>query len=311
MTAPSNDRTPSDDLLSLRRLTFSIAYRMLGSVADAEDVVQESFLRFHRATAEGTMVESSKSYLAAIATRLAIDQLRSARVHHEDYVGAWLPEPVIEDREPEGVRHAELAESLSMAFLLVLERLSPVERAVFLLREVFEYGYDEISPIVEKTEDNCRQIFVRAKQRIVDGKPRFEGSHEKCDELARRFMTACEAGDIAGLLELLSADATFYSDGGGQVAAARRPVHGKDRVARFLYGIIFKRRHLGVRLRAVIVNGQPGALMLDSQDRLISVLALDIADNAVQSIRAVINPDKLKHLGPLADVPRCRLPLKG
>jgi RNA polymerase sigma-70 factor (ECF subfamily) len=308
MTAKPSDDTPQD-LTSLRGLIFSIAYRMLGSVADAEDVVQESFLRFRRAEAAGTVIESAKSYLAAIATRLSIDQLRSARVRREDYVGSWLPEPVVEEREPEAVRHAELSESLSMAFLLVLETLSPIERAVFLLREVFDYEYGDIAAIVEKAEDNCRQIFARAKQRIELGKPRFQSSRAKRDELARRFLTACEAGDLNGLVQLLAADATFYGDGGGKVPiAVRQPVHGSERVARLLHGIVFKRRLLGVHLRAVDVNGQPGAMMLDSENRLINVFALDIVGDVVQSIRSVINPDKLRHLGPLSDLARSPRP---
>jgi RNA polymerase sigma-70 factor (ECF subfamily) len=303
MKGESIDEKLIQDLTSSRGLIFSIAYRMLGSVADAEDIVQESLLRFHRARAAGTAIESAKSYLAAIATRLAIDQLRSARVRREEYVGSWLPEPLIAEREPAAVRHAEITESLSMAFLLILETLSPIERAVFLLREVFDYGYDDISAIVEKTVENCRQIFVRAKQRIELGRPRFESSPEKRNELARRFLTACEAGDLEGLVELLAADATFYGDGGGKVAVAvRQPVHGSDRVARLLHGIIFNRKHLEMRMRPVTVNGQPGAMMLDAQERLIFVFALDIADNAVQSIRSVINPDKLRHLGPLSDL---------
>jgi RNA polymerase sigma-70 factor (ECF subfamily) len=289
-------------LPQLRQLMFSISYRMLGSVADAEDVVQESFLRFHRAQAEGTAIESAKAYLASIATRLSIDHLRSARVRREQYVGTWLPEPIVDERAPEAERRAENLESLSMAFLMMLETLSPVERAVFVLREVFDYGYEDIAAIVQKGEDNCRQIFARAKQRIAGGKPRFENSREKRDELARRFLAACEGGDLAGLEQLLAADAAFYGDGGGKVpVAVRQPVHGRDRVARLLHGIIFKRMHLGVRLHAVHVNGQPGAMILDPEGRLIYVFGLDIADEEVRAIRSVINPDKLQHLGPLSD----------
>ena len=294
--------TLSGELPSLRKLIFSIAYRMLGSVADAEDVVQESFLRFHRAQTEGTAIESAKAYLAAVATRLAIDQLRSARVRREEYVGTWLPEPVIEERYPDAERNAENTESLSMAFLVMLETLSPIERAVFVLREVFDYGYEDISAIVEKTEENCRQIFARAKQRIAHGKPRFESSREKRDELARHFLAACESGDLGGIERLLANDATFFGDGGGKVAiAVRQPVHGNDHVGRLLHAILFKRRRPGSRLRAVTVNGQPGAMVLDSQDRLIYLFALDIADDAVQAVRSIINPDKLQHLGPLSD----------
>ena len=302
MTASYEDGPLGHQLPKLRQLIFSISYRMLGSVADAEDVVQESLLRFHRAQAEGTVIESDKAYLASIATRLSIDHLRSARVRREQYVGTWLPEPIVDEREPAAERRAENLESLSMAFLLMLEMLSPVERAVFVLREVFDYGYESIAPIVGKGEDNCRQIFARAKQRIAGGKPRFEMSRDKRDELAHRFLAACECGDLAGLEQLLAADATFYGDGGGKVpAAVRQPVHGRDRVARLLHGIIFKRTHLGIRLRRTTVNGQPGAMILDPQDRLIYVFGLDIADDAVQAVRSVINPDKLQHLGPLSD----------
>ena len=275
---------------------------MLGSVADAEDVVQESLFRFHRARTEGAAVQSPKAYLASVATRLCIDHLRSARVRREQYVGTWLPEPIVEGREPNAERRVENSESLSMAFLVMLESLSPIERAVFVLREVFEYAYEDIAVVVEKTADNCRQIFVRAKQRIANRQPRFEGSAEKRDELARRFLAACEQGDLAGLERLLAEHVTFYGDGGGRVAVAvRQPVHGSDHVARLLHGILFKKRRPGMRLQPVHVNGQPGAMALDSEDRVIYVFALDIADGAVQAVRSVINPDKLQHLGPLSD----------
>jgi RNA polymerase sigma-70 factor (ECF subfamily) len=295
-------------LSSQRQLIFSIAYRMLGSVADAEDVVQESFLRFQQALADGARIESPKSYLAAIATRLAIDHLRSARVRRERYVGSWLPEPIVEEHGLDAIGQVELAESLSMAFLVLLDSLSPVERAVFLLREVFDYGYDDISVIVQKTEDNCRQIFARAKARIERGKPRFETSLEKRDELASRFLAACEAGNLDGLVELLAADATFYGDGGGKAAAILQPVHGKERVARLVHGIFVKVREIGARARPVIVNGQPGAMTFDSADRVINVFALDIAHGAVQSVRSVINPDKLQHLGSVSEVARLPRP---
>ena len=213
----------ASDLGRLRQLIFSIAYRMIGSVADAEDIVQESFLRLHRAEGQGTVVDSTKSYLAAIATRLSIDHLRSARVRREESIGSWMPEPVIEGREPDIERRAENAESLSLAFMQVLETLSPAERAVFLLREVFDYEYADIAAIVDKSSDNCRQIFVRAKQRIEIGKPRFEGSREKRDELARQFLTACERGDVEGFAGLLAADVTFYGDGGGKAMAVLLP----------------------------------------------------------------------------------------
>jgi RNA polymerase sigma-70 factor (ECF subfamily) len=292
------------ELADLRKLIFGIAYRMLGSVADAEDVVQESILRFHGAQAAGTVIESEKAYLATIATRLAIDHLGSARVRREEYIGSWLPEPMIEEREPGAACQVEIAESLSMAFLLVLETLSPVERAVFLLREVFDYEYDEISKIVGKGEENCRQLFARAKRHIDAGRPRFETSPEKRDELARRFFTACETGKIDDLVQLLAADVTFYGDSGGKATAIRQPVMGREHVARLLHGFLAKGWRIRVQLRFATVNGQPGALILDSQDRLINVIALDIWDGAVQAIRSVVNPDKLRHLGPLSDAAR-------
>jgi RNA polymerase sigma-70 factor (ECF subfamily) len=296
------------EISNYRPLVFSIAYRMLGSVAEAEDIIQEAFLRLHRARREGISIESPKAYLAAVVTRLAIDHLRSARVRREVYVGHWLPEPVIKEREPAMAQHVEMADSLSLAFLLILEALSPVERAVFLLREVFDYEYEEIATNVGKTEENCRQIFARAKRHIDAGKPRFEPSREKREELAQRFFAACQEGRIDDLVELLAADAAFYGDGGGKAAAVMHPVLGRDRVARLMSGIFGKGKTMGARLRPANVNGQPGAMIFDSQDRLISVFALDIAHGVIQAVRSVINPDKLGHLGLLSDV--ARLPLR-
>lgn len=291
----------AEEVSDLRPLLHSIAYRMLGSVAEAEDVVQEAMLRLHRARTEGTAIESPKAFLAAVTTRLAIDQLRSARVRRETYIGPWLPEPVVEQRGGDVTERAEIAESLSMAFMIMLEALSPLERAVFILREVFDYGYDEIAEIVEKTEANCRQVFVRAKRRLEEGRPRFESSREKRDELAERFFAACRAADLEGLERVLAADVALYGDGGGKAAAARRPVSGRDHVSRFLVGLFTKARLLrGVRLHEVTVNGQPGAMVFDAEDRLINVFALDIAEGKVLCIRSVVNPDKLAHLGPLS-----------
>jgi RNA polymerase sigma-70 factor (ECF subfamily) len=290
----------------IRRLMFSIAYRMLGRVADTEDIVQEAFLRLQRAMDEGIAIESPKAYLATVTTRLAIDHLRSAQVRRESYVGSWLPEPLIHEKEPAAVHEVEMAESLSMAFLLVLETLSPIERAVFLLREVFDYGYDEISQIVQKSEDNCRQIFTRAKRHIESGKPRFEASREKRDELAQRFFAACQDGNVDDLVHLLADDAVFYGDGGGKAVTAQQPVHGRDRVVRLLHGVLTKAKDIGGRLRQVDVNGQPGAIFVDKQDRVVGVVELDILNGAVQSIRSVVNPDKLQHLGSVSDVLRRR-----
>jgi RNA polymerase sigma-70 factor, ECF subfamily len=295
--APSNSHQ-SDG----RDLAFSIAYRMLGTVSEAEDLVQEAQLRLHRATREGQTIESPKAYLAAVTTRLAIDQLRSARARRETYVGQWLPEPLIEQEEPAMARQVEMAESLSMAFLLILETLSPIERAVFLLREVFEYEYFEIATIVDKSEDNCRQIFARAKRHIGAGKPRFEPSEEKRNELADRFVAACHNGDLQQLVQLLAEDAAFYGDGGGKAVAVLNPVHGADRVARLIAGLASKGRAAQVSVRAVNVNGQPGAMTFDSAGRIINVFCLDIVDGAIQTIRSIVNPEKLRHLGPVSDL---------
>src|SRR5262245_30715519 len=287
----------------LRRLLFSIAYRMLGSVAESEDIVQEAFLRYQRALAEQTTeVESPRAYLSAVTTRLAIDHLRSARVRREQYVGEWLPEPVLtEEIALDGARYVEEADSLSMAFLLVLERLSPVERAVFLLHDVFEYGYDEISRIVDKSEDNCRQLAARARRHVREEKPRFEASRRQSEELAARFFGALGAGDVESLVELLAADAAVYSDGGGKAPSWPRPIFGRDRVARLMAALGDGFRELGLGIRRTEVNGQPTAMVFDRSDLLIAVITLDIADGLVQTVRSVLNPEKLRHLGPPGD----------
>jgi RNA polymerase sigma-70 factor (ECF subfamily) len=288
----------------LRPLLFSIAYRMLGSVAEAEDIVQEAFLRYQRALETSASIESPRAYLSAVTTRLAIDHLRSARARKETYVGEWLPEPLLTDfGASDGARHAEDADSLSMAFLLLLERLSPVERAVFLLHDVFDYDYSEVAAIVDRSEENCRQLAVRARRHIEEHKPRFEASREARDQLAARFFDAIGAGDMNGLLELLAADVVLYGDGGGKVAGGwPRPIFGRGRVARLLAGFGPRARELGITFRPTEVNGQPGAMSFDQSGRLINVLTLDIAEGQVQAVRSVINPEKLGHLGPLADL---------
>ncbi len=311
MTDERDEPAPASlaaEFTAYRPLVFAIAYRMLGSIAEAEDIVQEAFLRLHRAREKGIAVESPKAYLAAVGTRLAIDHLRSSRVRRESYVGAWLPEPVVQEKEPTLAQHVEMAESLSMAFLLILETLSPIERAVFLLREVFDYDYDEIASIVEKSEANCRQIFVRAKRHVDAGKRRFEPSPAKRDELARRFFAACQEGNVQGLIDLLAREAAFYGDGGGKATAIMRPVLGRDRVARLLLGMFAKIKATGIRLQRVEVNAQPGAMFLDPQGGIISVLSLEIADGVIRCVRSVVNPDKLHHLGPVSDL--ARLPLR-
>lgn len=294
---------PDREPWSHRPLLFSIAYRMLGSVAEAEDIVQEAFLRLHRARAEGVAIDAPRAWLASVATRLAIDHLRSARVRRETYVGEWLPEPVLTGKEAAVERSAELAESLSMAFLVVMEALSPVERAVFLLREVFDYEYAEIAAIVEKSEENCRQIFARARRHLEAGRPRYEAPSGKREDLARRFIAACEDGRMDDLVDLLAADALFVGDGGGQATATIRPVSGRDRVSRLMHGLFARRHRYGIHAREAVVNGEPGLLFLDGQDRLVSVMAFEIHDGRIHAIRSVVNPHKLGHLGyPLSDL---------
>lgn len=289
----------------LRPLSFGIAYRMLGSVTEAEDIAQDALLRLHRTRATGTEIESERSYLAAITTRLAIDHLRSARVQRESYVGSWLPEPLVSER-PKMPDQIEMAESLSMAFLTILESLSPVERAVFLLREAFDYEYAEIANIVEKSEENCRQLFARARKHLGAGKPRFEASPEKREELANSFFAACAQGDLTHLEELLATDVVAYGDGGGKAIAVAQPVTGVHRVSRFMAGLFRKGRQFGVLMRRVLVNGQPGAMFLDREEQLLSVMALDIVDGRITAIRSVVNPDKLAHLGKVSHLARIR-----
>jgi RNA polymerase sigma-70 factor (ECF subfamily) len=289
----------------LRPLLFSIAYRMLGSVGDAEDVVQEAFLRAERAEAEGTRIESRKAYLTTVTTRLAIDELKSARARRETYVGPWLPEPLLTSTEPDAAEHAEMADSLSISFLVLLETLSPVERAVFLLREVFDYGYDEIAEVVGKSEANCRQILVRARKRIDAGRPRFEADRRRQEELARRFLDAFEEGDVDGFVELLADDVVFVGDGGGKGRGISRPVYGRRSVIRLLSSFLPPYRAAGAQVRLGEVNGQAGALFFDAEDRLVNVFSFEVADGAIQAVRSVINPDKLGHLGyPLSPLAR-------
>ncbi len=290
-----------------RPLMFSIAYRMTGSISDAEDIVQEAFLRLTRVLRDGASIDSPKAYLATVTTRLAISHLRSARVRRESYVGAWLPEPLLSGTEPDPAERAEMSDSLSMAFLVLMESLTPTERAVFLLHEVFGYDYKEIADITGTSEPNCRQtrireIFARARHHVDEGKPRFEASRQQREEVARRFFAATEGGDLAALLELLAPDVTMVGDGGGKAWAAARPVHGPLQVARFMLGLARRGPKMGASEELTWVNGQPGAITHDAEGRVINVFALDIADGKVQAIRSVINPDKLHHLGPVSDV---------
>jgi RNA polymerase sigma-70 factor (ECF subfamily) len=292
-----------DGAADLRPLLFSIGYRMLGTVADAEDVAQEALLRYQRALADGTAVESPKAYLSAVVTRLAIDALRARRARRESYVGEWLPEPLLtDDAAPDPAAVAERADSLSMAFLLLLERLTPVERAAFLLHDVFDYPYDEVAAIVGKSEANCRQLATRARRHVREEKPRFDATRAERDRLAGTFFAAAADGDVDQLVGLLAADVVVYGDGGGKAPQWSRPIAGHQRVARLLVGMTRELARLGGRFDLVELNGQPGALALGPDDAVISALMLDITDGVVQTIRSVINPDKLGHLGrPVAD----------
>jgi RNA polymerase sigma-70 factor (ECF subfamily) len=284
----------TEDFERHRSLLFSIAYRMLGSVTDAEDIVQEAYLRWQEAPE--TEVRSPKSYLSAVVTRLSIDRLRSARARREEYVGPWLPEPLVSERAEDAGGTTGLDESLSMAFMVLLESLNPVERAVFLLREVFDYDYEEISRIVGKSEDNCRQIAHRARQSVAARRPRFERSPEQEERLTERFVEACVSGNMEGLLGLLSEDVTLWSDGGGKVAAAPYPIHGPESVARFLLGVL-RTVPPGFFARPTQVNGEPGVVgYVDGHPT--SVVALDIADGRLRGVRIVVNPEKLRAVPP-------------
>ena len=295
--------TDREQLLDeLRPVAFANAHRMLGSVSEAEDVVQEALLRVHQALETGERIASPRAFVATVTTRLAINELRSARARRERYVGEWLPEPIITDGNDDPARHAETADSLSVAMLVILESLSPEQRAVLLLHDVFDYGYPEVAAIVGKSEDNARQLAARARRHVEQRRPRFQTTREQRDELAHRFFAAAEEGDLAGLEALLAHDVELTGDGGGKVPALARSLHGRNRVARTLINWFrLVPRVPGVSVRPVEVNGGAGALFLDGEDRLISVLALDIAGGEITGINGIVNPDKLAHLGPLAD----------
>jgi RNA polymerase sigma-70 factor (ECF subfamily) len=292
----------------LRPLLFSIAYRMLGSVTEAEDVVQEAFLRYHRVTGGQGQPGSPKAYLSTVVTRLCIDQLRSARARRESYVGEWLPEPLVTGASPLGqpatdpLEHAEQADSLSMAFLLLLERLTPLERAVFLLHDVFGYGYDEAASVVGRSASACRQLAHRARQHIEAGQPRFDVAARERDELAGRFFAAVSGGDMDGLVGMLAADAEVHGDSGGVPPSWGRPIIGRDHAGRLLAALGHQLRHARGSLVATEINRQPGALVLDQDGHLIAVLSIDITGGQIQTVRSIISRAKLGHLGPLADL---------
>jgi RNA polymerase sigma-70 factor (TIGR02957 family) len=293
----------TDEFDELRPSAFAIAYRMLGSVSEAEDVVQEGFLRLHRAREGGERIESPRAYLSTVVSRLSLDHLRSARVQRETYVGEWLPEPLVASYDDDPARKAEMADSLSLAFLVLLESLSPEQRAAFLLHEVFDEPYDRIAEIIGTTEQNARQLATRARRHVADRRPRFEASRERRDELATRFFAAAEEGDLQGLEELLAHDVVLHGDGGGKAPAVKRAIHGRTRAARTLIAGMRRIARFGeVTTRREQVNGQPGALLFDREGRLLGVMSLEIAEGQIQAVRSIVNPDKLRHLGPVANI---------
>jgi RNA polymerase sigma-70 factor (ECF subfamily) len=293
----------------LRPGAFAIAYRMLGGVAEAEDVVQEALLRLDAALARDEEIASPRAYLATVTTRLAIDELRSARARRDAYVGDWLPEPLPGSdplvgmrEEDDPARRAEVADSLSTAFLVLLERLTPEERAALLLHDVFDYGYAEVAEIVDKSEDNARQLATRARRRVAEGRPRFESGSERREELGARFFDAVERGDLEGLERLLARDVVLRGDGGGKVPALAQPLHGADRVARTLASWFAAGRRGGAEVRRVELNGGPGLLVFDAAGGLVSALSLELAGDRVAGVNSVVNPDKLRHLGRVGDM---------
>ena len=289
--------TRAEEFEQLRPRLFAIAYRILGSVSEAEDAVQETWLRYE---ASPTPPTSTAAFLSAVVTRIAIDVLRSARVRREEYVGQWFPEPLLTDPYEDPERSAELADSVSMASLLLLERLSPLERAVFVLREVFEFGFPEVASAVGRSEAACRQLAVRARRHMDAGRPRFEADRREREKLATRFFDAFREGDVDGLRELLAADVQMVGDSGGK-APQWKPIIGAEKVARMLAAIMPPFARIGGVVEPHEVNGQPGAIFRDRDNKVVNTLALDVLDGRIQMIRAVINPDKLGHVGPVAD----------
>ena len=290
--------TRLEEFEDLRPLLFSIAYRILGTVSEAEDAVQETWLRYSGASTTPT---STKAYLSAIVTRVSIDVLRSARVRREEYVGTWFPEPLASDPYEDPERAAELADSVSMAALLLLEQLTPLERAVFVLREVFAFDFPEIAEAVGRSEAACRQLAVRARRHMDEGRPRFEADRHECDELAARFLDALREGDVDGLTRLLAADVQMVGDGGGKAPQWGRAVAGADKVTRVLTSMIPLFFRIGGTLEPHTLNGQPGVIFRDRDGNVVNTWTFDVADGSIQMIRTVINPDKLGHLGQVAD----------
>jgi RNA polymerase sigma-70 factor, ECF subfamily len=268
---------------------FGLAYRMLGSRADAEDIVQEVYLRWHQA--DRSAIENPEAWLVTTATRLSIDRLRRLKTEREAYVGPWLPEPIVA-AEPPPDRHLELAEDLSVAFLTLLERLAPDERAAFLLHDVFDVGYDGIAAALERSEAACRQVVHRARERVRGDRKRFEATESEKAAMVHKFMTAMDARDEAALLQLFAPDATWTADGGGKSAAGLNPIVGADRMARLAVGLREKFWSPDRTMRIGTVNGEPGLHILDG-DRLIAVISIATDGDRILGVYAVVNPDKL------------------
>jgi RNA polymerase sigma-70 factor, ECF subfamily len=290
--------TRAEEFEDLRPLLFSIAYRLLGSVSEAEDAVQDTWLRYQASAAQPT---STKAFLSAVVTRISIDVLRSARRRREEYVGPWFPEPLLTDPYEDPQRSAELADSVSMAALLLLERLSPLERAVFVLSEVFGFSFPEIASAVERSEPACRQLAVRARRHMEEGRPRFEADRTEREALAGRFFDAFREGDVDGLRELLTADVQMVGDGGGKAPQWAKGVIGADNVARVLIAMVQPFAAIGVAVERRTVNGEPGAVFRDRDGNVLGTWTLEILDGQVQMIWTMLNPDKLAHLGPVGD----------
>jgi RNA polymerase sigma-70 factor (ECF subfamily) len=284
----------AEELEALRRHGFAVAYRMLGSVSEAEDVAQEALLRLTR---QEDPIREPAAWMTTVATRLSINVLKSARARRESYVGPWLPEPLLEDEAPGPAARAELSDSLSQALLVLLERLTPVERAAYLLRDVFGYEYAEIGDIIERTETNARQLVTRARKHIDASRPRFDADEAAHDALLERFLAAAEEGDLEGLEKLLAKDAVLYADGGGKAIAPPDPLFGAELVASFLISVARMRRAMGeFEHRLVRVNGETGRMLRVPGDRAFEVLTLEVVDRRIQTVRIVRNPDKLAHL---------------
>jgi RNA polymerase sigma-70 factor (ECF subfamily) len=295
---PSAPDYLAEAYVGFRPLLFSIAYRMLGTVSEAEDIVQETFVRYQRAVAANTVIESPKTYLSAVVTRLAIDQLKSARVRRETYVGEWLPEPyVTDDGAGDPATHAEQADSLSMSFLLLLERLTPLERAVFLLHDVFDFDFAEVGGIVNRTPATCRQHAVRARRFIAENRPRFDATDAERDKLLRGFLVAADSGDVDGLIKLLAEDVVVHGDGGGKVPQWSAPIGGVEHVARLFANLGAQVRRIGASFEPHRVNGQPGVLFRGPHGGVMAVMSFEVRDGRIATIRSIVNPDKLGHLG--------------